>query len=259
MKSEFEINCDKDTGICTARLRVGIWKSYPIGTDLVGTAIDARVAGREYLGFGLPAEITSINKEKRTADFIASTSKKDRLGDEIVQDGWELKNYHRNPVHLFAHDSRSLPIGKAIKTVLERNQLVQRIQYTPVRGFDLPDVVFQLIVAGSLRGISVGFVPLEFEFLEDGSGGRRFVRQELLETSIVPIPANPQALVTGKTFAAGEFGLSGVPQVELEIAERRNLDPAEEVLTAMDEDDDEKQTDPVLEDLIKIIQETPDL
>ena len=46
MKSDFEINCDKDTGVCTARLRVGIWKSYPIGTNLVGTGIDARLAGR---------------------------------------------------------------------------------------------------------------------------------------------------------------------------------------------------------------------
>ncbi len=40
MKWEFEINWDKNTGICTARLKVGIWKSYPIGDDLVGPSIE---------------------------------------------------------------------------------------------------------------------------------------------------------------------------------------------------------------------------
>ncbi len=93
--------------------------------------------------------------------------------------------------------------------------------------------------------------------MDDGSGGRRFIRQELLETSVVPIPANPAALVTGKALAADHLGLSGVPEVELEIADKRELDPTEEVLAAMDKDEDDGPIDPVFAELIRIIKETP--
>lgn len=254
---EFRVNCNRDTGICTAKLKVGVWKAYEIGSDLVGPAIESQIAGRDYLGFGMLAEIADINKKRKTVDFVASTNAPDRMGDQIEQSGWLLKNYRRNPVHLYAHNSRSLPIGKAIKTAIEGDKLVQRIQYTPVTGYDLPQTVFELIQANVLRGISVGFIPIEFEFLPDDDGGRHFIRQELLETSTVPIPANPQTLVTGKTFTADDLGLSGVPQVELEIADRREPDPFEEILAAVDKDDEEKQTDATLEYLANIIKGLP--
>ena len=256
MESNFEVNCNRDSGVCTARLKVGIWKAYSIGVDLVGASMEAQIAGRDYLGFGMLAEIAAVNKKRKTVDFVASTSAPDRMGDIIEQSGILLKDYRRNPVHLYAHDSRGLPIGKALKTVVSGDKLLQRIEYTPVTGFDLPQAVFELVEANVLRGISIGFLPIEFSFIEGGAG-RLFTKIELLETSTVPIPANPQALVTGKTFTADDLGLSGVPQVELEIAEKRDLDPAEEILAEMDKDDEEKETDPTLEYLRKIIEGIP--
>ena len=44
-----------------------------------------------------------------------------------------------------------------------------------------------------MRAVSVGFRPLEFEFI-DGGNGIRFTKQELLELSAVPVPAHPKAL-----------------------------------------------------------------
>ena len=256
MKSDFEVDCNRDTGICTARLKVGVWKTYAIGHDLVGRAMGSRIAGRDYLGFGMLAEIAAVSKKRKTVDFVVSTNAPDRMGDIIEQSGILLKNYRRNPVHLYAHDSRGLPIGKALKTVVSGDKLLQRIEYTPVTGFDLPQAVFELVEADVLRGISIGFIPIEFSFIEGGAG-RLFTRIELLETSTVPIPANPEALVTGKTFAADNLGLSGVPQVELEIADRRELDPAEEVLAAIDKDDEVKGIDTIFEDMIRMIEEMP--
>lgn len=228
------------------KLRIGIGRTYDIPTQLVGASVSSRVAGRDYLGLGLSAEVTATNKIRKTVDFVASTSGKDRNGDEIRQDGWILKNFRKNPVHLWAHDSRGLPIGKAIKTVMEKDRLIQRIQYVPVAGFDLPQVVFELVEAGTLRGISVGFLPLEFDFMENG-GGRIFIRQELLETSTVPIPSNADALVANNiVFYAQTFGLPGSPEIVLEVPWLEG-----DRIPAPDHGSDD-----VLEELIRIIQET---
>lgn len=212
--SHYDVVCDAASGVCKAKLQVSVSRAYPISRELLGGSFahlasrSVRVGSEEapYFGFGIVPEIREINRRERTVDFVVSTEAEDRLGDVIEQKGWLLKNYRKNPVHLFVHDSRSLPIGKALTTDVENSKLVQRIQYIPVRGFDLPDVIFQLIDQGVLKGISVGFLPIEFSFREEGgsSRGRRFIRQELLETSTVPIPANPQALVSRKSFSIGE-------------------------------------------------------
>jgi phage head maturation protease len=57
--------------------------------------------------------------------------------------------------------------------------------------------VFRLIKAGYIKAGSVGFAPLKFSFAEDSDRafGIDFHEQELLEFSIVPIPANAHALV----------------------------------------------------------------
>jgi phage head maturation protease len=59
--------------------------------------------------------------------------------------------------------------------------------------------VAALLSGGFLRSVSVGFRPLEFRFSSDPArqGGIDFTKQELLEISVVPVPANAEALLTG--------------------------------------------------------------
>ena len=64
--------------------------------------------------------VRALNKERRTARFIASTANPDRHGD-IVEQSWKLDAYRNNPLVLYAHNSSALfagpaatlPIGKA--------------------------------------------------------------------------------------------------------------------------------------------------
>jgi hypothetical protein len=57
--------------------------------------------------------------------------------------------------------------------------------------------VFDLIRLGILNACSVGFKPLEY-VRDDARGGINFLRQSLLEWSVVPVPANAEALVTAR-------------------------------------------------------------
>ena len=52
-----------------------------------------------------------------------------------------------------------------------------------------------------MRASSVGFIPKEWEDM-DGKGGvwRKYTKQELLELSLVSVPANPEALSGIKTM-----------------------------------------------------------
>lgn len=218
---KYQVLCDASSGLCRAKLKVGIHRAYPVSHKLLGGSL-AHLASQPvkvgdetapYFGLGSVAEICDINRKKKTVTFIASTGSQDRMGDIIEQDGWNLKNYRKNPVHLFAHNSTGLPIGTGLPIRVEGDRLIQTVTYKPVAGFDLPQVVFELVDAGVLRGISVGFLPIEFSFIEGGTG-RRFTKIELLETSTVPIPANPEALVAGKSFSIGEAlnSLNGNPE-----------------------------------------------
>jgi phage head maturation protease len=156
-------------------------------------------------------------------EVVASTGQQDRMGDKINVDGWYLKNYKKNPVILWAHDSSSPPIAKAIKTWVENKKLMVKGLFAPT---PFAQELRALVEEGFLNTVSVGFLPL----IEDEKGqieieekmyrratdeevkdinkgvyreGEIFKYQELLEVSWVDVPALPTALVTAR-----ELGLS---------------------------------------------------
>ena len=126
-----------------------------------------------------------------TMDFVASDESPDRYEDEILAKGWQLANFRKNPVFLFAHNNHIPPVGKVVKVGPEGTQLLATVQW------DMNDelgVQLQSKYANKfMRAVSVGFRPLEFEFI-DGGNGIRFTKQELLELSAVPVPAQPKAM-----------------------------------------------------------------
>jgi hypothetical protein len=93
------------------------------------------------------------------------------------------------------------------------------------------DACLALIDAGMLNACSVGFRPLEQTY-DSVRGGTTFLRQELLEFSVVPVPANPEALVQ----RARTLGLSA--QVVRKMFGMPMRDDAI-VLRLHDEDDDD--------------------
>lgn len=142
--------------------------------------------------------------------IIGSSAVVDRMGDIIEQSGWDLNNFKNNPVILWAHNSGfgedRPPIGKALKVWVEdKGKPTARLMFKVQ--FDLQDSfaaeIFRKIKDGFLNTVSVGFMPYEWEELDPGNwwGGLKYLKQELLELSVVPVPANPEALIQLNSFA----------------------------------------------------------
>jgi len=138
---------------------------------------------------------------ERQYEFTASTADMDRDGEVIDVSGWDLKNFKKNPVIMFAHDYRTLPIGKATKIGVRDGKLVDVVEFPPEGTYEFADIVQRLVDTGYLKTQSVGFIPKKWEdadFEDDEKGQkprRTYTKQELLEISIVPVPSNPNALM----------------------------------------------------------------
>jgi HK97 family phage prohead protease len=139
--------------------------------------------------------------EDRSIRFTITTGEPDRERDVIDPAGWDLSAFLKNPVVLFAHDYDSLPVAKATTVEQQGDKLIATAEFAPADLNPMAEQVFQMLKAGFLKGASVGFRPLTFEYNET-RGGIDFREQELLEFSIVPVPANAQALMAA--------GLDGV-------------------------------------------------
>lgn len=144
------------------------------------------------------AEVKQVGPETdRTLSFIASTGSVDRDGDTINPKGWELENFQKGGTILWAHMGRQPPIAKPVKLWKHGGALKMHAQFSSVYPF--ADLIYRLYQEGTMRAVSVGFIPKEFEFDEErkdpyGWPAVNFLKQELLEVSAVPVPANAEAL-----------------------------------------------------------------
>ena len=176
---------------------------------------------------------------KEKVSFVASSATPDRYGDIIDQKGWILDNYKKNPVVLLNHDSNQLPIGKG-NVYLRDDKLVIDVE------FDSEDErakeVERKAKKGFMNAVSVGFRPLESksrsELPEDnkyyGQRGMYYSKAELLEVSIVTIPANGEA-----TMLEQKFYNAMKEEILLEVKEaiQDNLIVNKHILSVKEEDD----------------------
>jgi uncharacterized protein YodC (DUF2158 family) len=142
---------------------------------------------------------------ERRRRFRISTESTDRHGDVVRSRGISLKNYRKNPVVLFAHESRMPPIGKSPKIDIGDGTVDADVDFFARDVYEFADTIFRIVEAGGLKATSIGFIPTKFarlpepegESANDGSRmrvGYDFIKSDLLEFSIVPIPANPEAV-----------------------------------------------------------------
>ena len=145
--------------------------------------------------------------------FVASTANPDRYGDVVDQKGWDLRAYNRNPVVLFNHNPSQMPIGKG-KAYVENEQLMLEVEFD--QKDDMAKTIEQKVRDGFINAVSVGFQPsktiarssLPADHAYYGKSGSYFQTSELLEVSIVTIPANNEATLS-KQFSR-EIGLADV-------------------------------------------------
>lgn len=197
----------------------------------------------------LDAEIVKTRQKstgtRELVSFIASTASPDRYGDVINQAGWSLEKYRKNPVILLNHNANQLPIGRGEVDVID-GQLMVDIE------FDMGDPIAAEVARktkdGFMSAVSVGFNPLESTprsmLSKDspfyGKRGEYFDRAELLEISIVTIPANGEA-VAAKNFMGQNrtFKISQLKHI-IDV----EMDGDKVIVTYLMHEDERRQEDP---------------
>ncbi len=148
----------------------------------------------------LPVEVKSIDKDMGTLEAIFSTQDVDRHGDIVLQEGWDLVNFKKNPVILNSHNygDAAEVIGKASNVKIDGKKLTGKITFA-VNENPKAKVIFDLYAGGFLNAFSVGFIPTKFKQNKDGSTDWFTIEEaELLEVSAVSVPANARALAKEK-------------------------------------------------------------
>jgi len=131
-----------------------------------------------------------VVKEGR-ASFVMTSDALDRQGEVVETDGWDFGNFLKNPVILDTHRYESIEdiVGRAVgEPRLEERGWVVDIEFAKT---EKGRVAQALVEQGMLNAVSVGFRSTQRR-----KEGRviRHVQKELLEVSLVSIPANPTAL-----------------------------------------------------------------
>jgi hypothetical protein len=85
---------------------------------------------------------------------------------------------------------------------LDENRLKFHVQFATAEEYEFADTIYKLYKGGYLRATSVGFMPLDSEPMEKDEDSfmrpTRYLKQDLLELSACPVPANPNALAEAK-------------------------------------------------------------
>ena len=142
----------------------------------------------------------SEGNPRRAIELVASTATIDRAGDQILPAGILLTNYRKNPIVLFNHQT-GLPIARAERIGLDDSgRLTARAEFPSAGISSDSDRIYGLIKEGILNAASVSLKPVKSVpiDLEKPFGGRRYEETELLELSIVSVPANPQAAIISR-------------------------------------------------------------
>lgn len=173
-------------------------------------------------------EIVPSEDGSRTATFVASQEIEDRYGDIISVDGWKLNHFKKNPILLWGHQTREPPIGRVTKLYTNGDKLMADTEFMPPEINPFADSIWKMVKAKWLRAVSVGFRPLkapEQITNEKGNwtGGYRFLKQELLELSVVGVPALPTALNVAKSLHVPERDYSRIFVDEESAVARHHL------------------------------------
>lgn len=145
----------------------------------------------------LHVEIKGINDDEHTIKGVFSTADEDRHGEIVDQKTWQLDDYLKNPVILFAHDHQQPAIGKVVNLFFnEQGNLEGEIKFA-AKQYPFANTIYQLYRDGFMRAFSVGFQNEVVEY-DESKDEVTLKRNKLFEISTVNVPANQMALAKSK-------------------------------------------------------------
>lgn len=138
--------------------------------------------------------IKGINEETREIEGIASTPSLDRVKDSVKPLGLTFPK----EVPLLLHHKHAEPVGTTTFGAPTAKGLPFKAKVAkvdePGTVKDRTDEAWHSVKAQLIKGVSIGFTPLEYE--PNKAGGLDFTKAEVHELSLVTIPCNPEAVIT---------------------------------------------------------------
>jgi HK97 family phage major capsid protein len=180
----------------------------------------------------------SVTDRPRDFRYVLSDETVDRYGEVIEVAGWKLGNFKRNPIALFGHNG-GFPIGTWSGVGVEGKQLVGKLTFAARGTSERIDEIRSLAEQGILTTVSVGFVPKKAVPMDpnadpdDWFAPKRYLEQDLLECSLVSIPANPNAVQLAKSLHVSDATIRLVfgEQAGLDQSIRRRGSTGEHAVT----------------------------
>lgn len=149
-------------------------------------------------------EIKTIDQENHIIRGIFSSGTVDRQGEIVDQKSWNLDNFLKNPVVLFAHDHYTPAVGRVVELMYDaEGNLAGEIQFA-VEANPLAETLWKLYSLGYMKGWSVGFGNGSAVY-DDAKGITILRDNELYEISAVNVPAHQIALAYSKGIDASSI------------------------------------------------------
>ncbi len=138
-------------------------------------------------------QLKSVDDDKRSVEGIATTPTVDRMGDVVMPEGAE----YALPIPLLWQHDANQPVGHVLAVKSGKSGITIKAKIfkaeTSENLIKRLDEAWESVKLGLVRGLSIGFKPLEDEPLQGMS--LRFLKWEWLELSLVTVPANADATI----------------------------------------------------------------
>ena len=132
----------------------------------------------------------------------------DRDGEVLIPAGMNSKEFERNPTLFWNHDYAQ-PVGRCNGLKRKESTIVGDFTFAQrpdgYQGEFFPEVAAALVGQGIVNAVSVGYIPEDGGVRKAIDADRRkygdrvhtiYSRWKLLEVSLAPLQANPDALIT---------------------------------------------------------------
>lgn len=123
--------------------------------------------------------------------FVMTTESIDRHQEIVDAKNMDLVQFKKNPVVFYNHNSNSFPIGKAYNIKREDGRITSKVKLHEIT--DEAKIVKQLLDEGYIKSVSVGLIVKDYKYDKE-QGVYRISKSELIELSVVNIPANTEAM-----------------------------------------------------------------
>ena len=138
-------------------------------------------------------ETKDVDSEGRVITGVATTPRVDSYNDIVEPQGVQ----YRGPVNLYLYHDTNRPVGtvefgKATKQGIPFTATIPDVrEFGTVR--DRVNAAWHSVKYKLLQAVSIGFRPIDYEPIKEG--GVRYKSWEMLELSLVGVPANPDATI----------------------------------------------------------------